>query len=259
MARTPAPAGDATAGGSSRRGRSPSTCGWGQVPLRKGPGATFGHEPMSERIGTGDVAVGGSPCVKQQEPLLQPAGATSPGGRRRCCCGHRKLFLVEKLKERSQCVKSQNAALVLIKHSNPRGENRSPQHGLWGHPHPTRPRTATPARKLRKFWRLHNTGALPTSISTVARQFSARLWVHTSLGLLPEGSGTAWSPPTWSVRLLAAPRNMGPAVFLGSPPTRNGKCWDDVVWWNTFIFIPDGADAVSSFVVRSSVPWNMAV
>ena len=27
--------------------------------------------------------------------------------------------------------------------------------------------------------------------------------------------------PSWSVRLLAAPRSMGPAVFLGSPPTRN--------------------------------------
>ena len=27
--------------------------------------------------------------------------------------------------------------------------------------------------------------------------------------------------PSWSVRLLAAPRSMGPAVFLGSPPTHN--------------------------------------
>ena len=25
--------------------------------------------------------------------------------------------------------------------------------------------------------------------------------------------------PSWSVRLLAAPRSLGPAVFLGSPPT----------------------------------------
>ena len=42
------------------------------------------------RIGTGDVAVGGrSRCVKQQEPLLQPASHL-PDGRRRCCCGHWK-------------------------------------------------------------------------------------------------------------------------------------------------------------------------
>ena len=27
--------------------------------------------------------------------------------------------------------------------------------------------------------------------------------------------------PSWSVRRMAAPRSMGPAVFLGSPPTRN--------------------------------------
>ena len=62
------------------------------MPLRKGPGAaTFGQEPMRVRIGTGDVAVGGrSRCVRQQEPLLQPAGAASPDGRRRCCCGHRR-------------------------------------------------------------------------------------------------------------------------------------------------------------------------
>ena len=30
--------------------------------------------------------------------------------------------------------------------------------------------------------------------------------------------------PSWSVRLLAAPRSVGPAVFLGSPPTHN-TCW----------------------------------
>ena len=29
------------------------------------------------------------------------------------------------------------------------------------------------------------------------------------------------SGPSWSVRLLAAPRSVGPADFLGSPPTRN--------------------------------------
>ena len=29
------------------------------------------------------------------------------------------------------------------------------------------------------------------------------------------------SGPSWSVRLLAAPRSMGPAVFLGSPPTHS--------------------------------------
>ena len=30
--------------------------------------------------------------------------------------------------------------------------------------------------------------------------------------------------PSWSVRLLAAPRSVGPAVFLGSPPTHD-TCW----------------------------------
>ena len=30
--------------------------------------------------------------------------------------------------------------------------------------------------------------------------------------------------PSWSVRLLAAPRSVGPAVFPGSPPTHNTNC-----------------------------------
>ena len=29
--------------------------------------------------------------------------------------------------------------------------------------------------------------------------------------------------PSWSVRLLAAPRSVGPAVFPGSPPTHQGN------------------------------------
>ena len=35
--------------------------------------------------------------------------------------------------------------------------------------------------------------------------------------------------PSWSVRLLAAPRSMGPAVFTGSPPTHNRI----FIWLNT--------------------------
>ena len=32
-----------------------------------------------------------------------------------------------------------------------------------------------------------------------------------------------WDGPSWSVRLLAAPRSVGPAVFQGSPPTHTNS------------------------------------
>ena len=53
-------------------GRVKCRCVRGQEPPR------WGKSPCVVRIGTGDVAVGGrSRCGRQQEPLLQPAGATS--------------------------------------------------------------------------------------------------------------------------------------------------------------------------------------
>ena len=39
-------------------------------------------------------------------------------------------------------------------------------------------------------------GGIPIRPPRMLGPFSAKLWAHTLLGLYPEGSGTAWSPPT---------------------------------------------------------------
>ena len=65
--------------------------------------------------------------------------------------------------------------------------------------------------------------------------------------------------PSWSVRLSAAPRSVGPAVsWTNRQPTTKRKRLVLIVGMmlsggvTTLIFIPDGADAVRSFVKRST-------
>ena len=74
---------------------------------------------------------------------------------------------------------------MLIKHANRVAKIVHHNMGCGGIPIRPAPVPQPQARKLRTFWQLHNTGALPTSISTLVRPFSARLRAHTSLGLLP--------------------------------------------------------------------------